>query len=386
MEASYGKEPFDLRLEVLCLCRNLWKILAVTVLGTVLFGGGYYVKNVLLQPDPGYAASSTYKVEYFENPNAAGAYYINEATWNRLIHTGEFLDGVETHLQEAADRGETKAAEVLAMERESISGALSATLPSDFSIPVTKATLQEPAESVALAAAVEETMCNEFAETIAEIRLIKVLDHANQAEAVVPDVRTIRAVILAAILSLFFAVVISLLWELSCDSIWLPATLRRRYGLKDLGTVHSAGFTENVKYLLQKATERKNLGNKDNGYKSTGKVELTAMVCGILPGEDPAEVISQLRTAVTAEDVKTSEEWQFTAVPSPLLCPESAETLRGADAVILAVPAGPHVGKQLEAVLEYLAAQDCTIDGALLWNADEELIRRYYFLPGGTQE
>lgn len=386
MEASYGKEPFDLRLEVLCLCRNLWKILAVTVLGTVLFGGGYYVKNVLLQPDPGYAASSTYKVEYFENPNAAGAYYINEATWNSLIHTGEFLDGVETHLQEAADRGETKAAEVLAMGRESISNALSATLPSDFSIPVTKATLQEPAESVALAAAVEETMCNEFAETIAEIRLIKVMDHGNLAEAVVPDVRTLRAVILAAILSLFFTVVIFLLWELSCDSIWLPATLRRRYGLNSMGTVNSTGFTENIKYLLLKATERKNIGNKDTGYKSTGKVELTAMVCGILPGEDPAEVISQLRTAVTAEDVKTSEEWQFTAVPSPLLCPESAETLRGADAVILAVPAGPHVGKQLEAVLEYLAAQDCAIDGALLWNADEELIRRYYFLPGGTQE
>ena len=71
MEVSYGKEPFDLRLMCLRLCRNLWKILAVTVVGTLLFGGGYYVKNVLLQPDPGYAASSTYKVEYKENPNAA---------------------------------------------------------------------------------------------------------------------------------------------------------------------------------------------------------------------------------------------------------------------------------------------------------------------------
>ena len=96
MEASYAKEPFDLRLLLLRLGRNLWKILALTILGTVLFGGGYYVKNVLLQPDPGYAASSTYKVEYVENPNAAGAYYINEATWNSLLHTGEFLDGVET--------------------------------------------------------------------------------------------------------------------------------------------------------------------------------------------------------------------------------------------------------------------------------------------------
>ena len=40
MEVSYGKEPFDLRLMCLRLCRNLWKILAVTVVGTLLFGGG----------------------------------------------------------------------------------------------------------------------------------------------------------------------------------------------------------------------------------------------------------------------------------------------------------------------------------------------------------
>lgn len=369
MEASYGKEPFDLRLEVLCLCRNLWKILAVTVLGTVLFGGGYYVKNVLLQPDPGYAASSTYKVEYFENPNAAGAYYINEATWNSLIHTGEFLDGVETHLQEAADRGETESAKVLALGRESISNALSAKLPSDFSIPVTKATLQEPAESVALAAAVEETMCNEFAETIVEIRLIKVLDHANQAEAVVPDVRTLRAVILAAVVSLFLSVMVFLLWELSRDSIRLPATLRRRYGLNSLGTVNSTGFTENIKYLLLKSAQRKGVPETE---------ELTVAVCGALPEADPQEIITVLEKKLPGVT--------YLAVPSPLLCPESGAALRKADAVLLAVPAGECVGRQLEAVLEYLIAQECPVNGAFLWNADEELIRRYYFLPGGTQE
>ena len=369
MEASYGKEPFDLRLEVLCLCRNLWKILAVTVLGTVLFGGGYYVKNVLLQPDPGYAASSTYKVEYFENPNAAGAYYINAATWKSLIHTGEFLDGVETHLQEAADRGETESAKVLALGRESISNALSATLPSDFSIPVTKATLQEPAESVALAAAVEETMCNEFAETIAEIRLIKVLDHANQAEAVVPDVRTLRAVILAAVVSLFLSVMVFLLWKLSRDSIRLPATLRRRYGLNSLGTVNSTGFTENIKYLLLKAAQRKGVPETKG---------LAVAVCGALPEADPQEIITVLEKKLPGVT--------YLAVPSPLLCPESGAALRESDVVLLAVPAGDCVGRQLEAVLEYLIAQECPVNGAFLWNADEELIRRYYFLPGGTQE
>lgn len=158
---------------------------------------------MLLQPDPGYAASSTYKVEYVENPNAAGAYYINEATWNSLLHTGEFLDGVETHLQEAAERGETGAAAVLEQGRDRWIEALSAALPSDFSIPVTKATTQDPGESIALAHAAEETMCGEFAESMPEITRIKVLDHGDLAEAVVPDVRPVRAVILAAVLSLF---------------------------------------------------------------------------------------------------------------------------------------------------------------------------------------
>ena len=120
MEVSYGIEPFDLRLMWRRLCRNLWKILAVTVVGTLLFGGGYYVKNVVLQPDPGYAASSTYKVEYKENPNAAGAYYINEATWNTMIHTGEFLDGVEKHLQEAVERGDDGASEALSLGNTSL--------------------------------------------------------------------------------------------------------------------------------------------------------------------------------------------------------------------------------------------------------------------------
>ena len=199
MEVSYGKEPFDLRLMCLRLCRNLWKILAVTVVGTLLFGGGYYVKNVVLQPDPGYAASSTYKVEYKENPNAAGAYYINEATWNTMIHTGEFLDGVEKHLQEAVERGDNGASEALSLGRDQWIADLSATLPSDFSVPVTQAATQDPEMSIALAHAVEDTMCDEFAESIVEIDRIKVLDHGDFAEVVVPDVRPVRAVILAAV-------------------------------------------------------------------------------------------------------------------------------------------------------------------------------------------
>ena len=372
MEVSYGKEPFDLRLMCLRLCRNLWKILAVTAVGTLLSGGGYYVKNVLLQPDPGYAASSTYKVEYKENPNAAGAYYINETTWNSLLHTGEFLDGVEKHLQEAADRGETKALEVLNMGRDSWSKALSATLPSDFSIPVTQAATQDPETSIALAEAVEAAMCGEFAESMEEINRIRVLDPGNHAEAVVPDVRPVRAVILAAVVSLFFALVLFTLVEIAEDGIWLPATLRRRYGLNSLGTVESVGFAANLAYTLEKACDRK------KAEKSVQDDTCRVAVCGALPEADPQEVIQRIQK-LTVMPV------EYVAVPSPILCPESGVTLREADAVLLVVPAGERSGKRLEAVMDYFHAQDCYVDGAFLWNADEKLIQSYYFLPGAIQ-
>lgn len=380
MEVSYGKEPFDLRLTMLRLCRNLWKILAVTVVGTLLFGGGYYVKNVLLQPDPGYAASSTYKVEYVENPNAAGAYYINEATWNSLIHTGEFLDGVEKHLQEAVKRGDSGASEAAAMNREQRIAALSATLPSDFSIPVTRATTGNPETSIALAHAAEDAMCTEFAESMPEIGRIKVLDHGDVAEPVVPDVRPLRAVILAAVLSLFFAVVIFLLWEISQDSIWLPVTLRTRYGLPSLGTVESGEFAENLKYTLEKAIEKK--ADRTAGQENSCLVA----VCAALPEMDPREIRDRLIAVSGEGNVTGKSQVVYIAAPSPLLSPESAEALRKCDVVLLAVPAGRHVGKQLEAILEYLRTQDCRINGSILWDADEALIRRYYFLPGVIQQ
>ena len=63
-EGYYGKEPFDLRLTALRFLKNLDKIIVVTLAGTLIFGGGYYVKNVLLRGEVYYSAQSTYKVEY----------------------------------------------------------------------------------------------------------------------------------------------------------------------------------------------------------------------------------------------------------------------------------------------------------------------------------
>ena len=99
-EASYGKEPFDLRLTVLRVIRNFGLILAAAIGGTLLFGGGYYVKNVLLRPDPSYRAASTYRVEYrVAEETDVSTVHINEMTWNTYVDTQLFLDEMEQYLK-----------------------------------------------------------------------------------------------------------------------------------------------------------------------------------------------------------------------------------------------------------------------------------------------
>lgn len=347
---SYGKEPFDLRLTVLSMIRNLHIIIGLTVLGTLLFGGGYYVKNVLLNKTVKYTVTSTYKVSYEQTPDEPGDYYMNSMTWSTYVHTKEFLDGVWANLGEETlgDYSE------YVSSADELAGMFEAKLDSDILIPSTVVTTDSQKWTLLLAKAVEKTIVEDLVENNEQIAAIKIIDPAQQATEMMPDVRPLRAFVLSGILSLFFVVVVWLLRELEDDSIRLPVTLRRRYGLASVGTVHSPQLKANIDYLFG---DRKRIA-----------------VCAAGDGIDPAEVVKCLE-----KDAMQCREW--IAVPTPLLCPEACEVMREADGVLLVTEAGSHVGKPMEYVLECLDTQDVKVTAALLWNADEWLIRTYYRLP-----
>lgn len=369
LDAYYGKEPFDLRLAVLRLLRNLNKILLWTVVGTLLFGGGYYVKNVLLGPAPEYEAVSTYKIQYVKEPTQSGDYYINEATWNSLVHTGEFLEAVQANLATAATESteteDNKEAAKLAgtITVDELSTAITAKLPSDWHVPTTTVVSENPEKSVMIARAVEAAMETEFLEMMgSEVASVKTLDPVTTAREVLPDVRPFRAFVLSAVLSFFFVMVGFLLKETGDDSIWLPATIRRRYGLPVLGTIESPELAENVKYLL--------------------KEKQRIAVCSVNDKLNPAEVADAITAKLQEQESgngKAYEKAVVFPVPAPTLCPEVCEQLRETDGVLLAVKAGAHAGKQLEYVKEFLEQQDCEIIAVILWDADEAFIRAYYF-------
>ncbi|MCM1213764.1 MAG: hypothetical protein NC331_00680 [Lachnospiraceae bacterium] len=353
-EGKYGKEPFDLRLTVLRLIASLDKVLVFTLAGTLLFGGGYYVKNVLMRSEKQYGITSTYRVEYaVEEEKDIGIVYINEMSWNTYLHSQEFLDMVMAHLEEEARFYDSDWPDQISAEQ--VSGSLTAYLASDLRVPSTTVITGSGVVSRLIARAVEQAMTEDFPGAVREITDIRVIDAPETAEEVVPDVRPGRAFALSAVLSCFFTIVILLLKETGDDNIWLPATIRKRYGVKVAGTLESPGLSENLHYL----------------YKGKKKVA----VCGVQAETDPAEILAAVR-GKCGEPLQT-EEWF--AAPSPLLCPESCRALREADGILLAVQAGAHAGKQLEYCLEYLRQQDCKVASVILWNADEKLIRAYYF-------
>ena len=153
----------------------------------------------------------------------------------------------------------------------------------------------------------------------------RVIDPADEALEVIPDVRPARAFLLAAVLSLFFTAAALLLREIGACSIRLPSTIRYRYGLKALGTLESAELKENVRYLFA-------------GMKKTA-------VCAVQDEIDTREAAERLEESCkgAAGDVP-----EFCPMPSVLLCPESASALREAEGILLVVKAGAYAGKQLE--------------------------------------
>lgn len=350
-EGSYGKEPFDLRLTVLRLIAKLDVVLIVTLIGTLLFGGGYYVKNVLLRAEKQYGVTSVYRVEYVvEEEKDVGTVYINEMSWNTYLHSQEFLDAVMTHLKESARSMDSDWADRITVEE--VSEALEAFLASDLRVPSTTVTTDWTAKSLMIARAVEQAMTEDFPAGIREISEIRVIDAPETAEEVIPDVRPGRAFALSAVLTCFFTVVILLLKETGDDNIWLPATVSRRYGVKTAGTLESLELSENLRYFYE------------------GKKRVA--VCGMQSDTDPVKLLASLREKCAADMT------QWYAVPSPVLCPESCRALREAEGILLAVQAGAHAGKQLEHCLEYLQQQDCKVTSVILLDADEKLIKAYY--------
>ena len=70
-------------------------------------------------------------------------------------------------------------------------------------------------------------------------------------------------------------------------------------------------------------------------------------------------------------------EVEWVMVPAMVQCPEAGEILRNCDGCIVTVVSEVDKSGEIDRALRYYEQQQVTLIGAVLWNADEKLLKRY---------
>lgn len=333
---EYAKEPFDFKLFIMKMLGKWYQFVICTLIGAVLFGGAYYLYKVVYAPAREYQASVTYYIEYVKDPTVSDLNsYFNVATldsWLTMdVFTDQVLPGLSTELTV-----------------DELNNYIEMIMPSDVRVVVLKVITEDPRLSMEILQAYEEAFVN-FAENQREINKIVVQDISGEAEQIKADIRTKQAAVLGGVLGLVLGGLYIIIQYMLDDAVYLPMTLTKRHGLTVFGTGESEELAENVAYAV----------------KNCKRVAVTGI------GEMPElpKVLDKLK-GIAAE-----VEWVL--VPAMVQCPEAGEVLRGCDALVVTVVSGVDKSGAIDRALDYYRQQEVVIAGAILWDADEQLLKRY---------
>lgn len=333
---DHMKEPFNFKLFILKMLGKWYQFVIWTILGSVLFGGSYYLYKVVYAPAREYQATATYYIEYAKDPILEEPYsYFNEYTLNSWLTTDVFVEQVASKLS-------TK------LTAEELAEVVNLTTPSDVRLIKLTVKTADPALTMEIIKAYDEALVT-FAKAQREINEIRTQALPEEAAQIKADIRTQRAFVLGAVLGLLAGSMYIILKYLLDDSIYLPETLKKRHGLTVLGADVSEELAANVSFAV----------------KDLKRVAVTAV------GDTPAlpTVLNHLK------DIAPEVEWIL--VPAMVQCPEAGEKLRECNGVIVTVVSGVDNSGAIDRALQYYEQQQVHIIGALLWDADEKLLEKY---------
>ncbi len=355
-EWPYAKEPFDTKLFLLRFLKKLWLVILAAVLGALLIGGGYYLKKVVLGGPTEYDITTTYYVEYNQFDPVTGEMfnYTNAATWKSWVVSDWFVDRAWEHALEAGLTPET-----YGVDKTALKGYFTADLPSDLRIPTSTVTTPYEGLTEVLNDALQQTFMD-FAAQQSEMDGIQITDETPLAVAD-KDIRTLRAVILGAIVGAFlagFGLAFAIIMD---DSIVIPETFTYRYGVPMLGYVGR----DEQQDILQGNWKPQEEVAAHLQYLFDPKGTHALVSIGMNWDKPLQELLAPFGFSVVLSGVALNTE--------------NLEQLHKAEKILLLVEAGAKNGKRIEYVLHELGIQNCSVAGALLCKADAKLINVYRF-------
>lgn len=335
-QCKYAREPFNMRLYAMRCIQNAGWIVLGFVLGVLIIGGGYYLKNVSFAGALPYEVVTKYYVEYEQDPESDRVFsYFTGYTWNDWIKSGELSGRVQELLGTS-------------LPVEEFTAFYEMSMPSDVRMPYLTVSHTDAKEAERISEAVTQVL-SEFGENQREIRTVSVVDVIGpRLER--PDIRTWRACVLGAVVGTFFALFYLSVKLIIEGAIYLPETFTYRYQIPMIGYCDREGVPSlAVKVHLDKLM--------------SGKSEI-----GITSLEEDIDLIAYKRALGLDEAV---------CIPSVLQVPEAGTKLAETQGNILLVKYGKDNAGAMEELIHFCEIQNIKIDCALLVEADASLIRWY---------
>jgi len=331
-ECNYSREPVNFRLLGLRLLKKIWILPLGALIGAVIIGGIYYYSRMVIGGGRTYQAETIYYLNFAEDSSGAEYDWVNRYTWSELIHSDFILDYVSDKMADD-------------MTKEEIIAATSATLESDVRYLYTRCVTNDPDLSIKLARAMEGAIVA-FGEHHKEFDDVEI---SRYPEVAVDNsnIRTLNAIILGACIGLFIVLIYWLIDATVDTSIYIPATLEKRYHIPSLGAFSMEEFFANKELMLE-------------GIKTIAFIDIDS---------DSSIAKEALEAFDSTDNVVISDV--FSSI-------ENIERIKKCDGVVLLVKAASHNGKKIERVIEELARLEIPVTAFLLIGEDADLIKKYY--------
>ncbi len=366
-ESKYGKEPADLKLLAIQFYRKSWIVFVSALLGGILFGTGYFIRNVVLAPEPSYEAHAMLYVDFVESDEGGPKYYaFNTGGWSGFVKTDEILDRAIAYLQ----KDENAAALTNPIDKEEMRESVKASVDADYRVVDLIVTNADPERAVMISHAIEKGFLD-FGEAMKEIEQIRIMTTADKADRIMIDTDTYRAIIWGAIITSVIVMLIMAIQTILDDSIYVPITFERRYGIPMLGATMASRRPADLKGMEDSFQKARNAEINTN-YEYLCTEEKMAVLT----------VSTDMADMKEYKDIENAALLQIAGLPKVmnlLQHPEEIKKLTQYEGVIMEVPAGRHNGRIIEYTIAQTEKFDCKVKAAILIHADEKLLKTYYF-------
>lgn len=393
---KYEDEPADLKLLLIYFIKRVRFIAYFASFGALLFASVYYMKTFVFVDEHQYVATSELYLIYADDVRLDNV-YINDYTWQNLVHTDKAIDYAMEYIGDAS------------VTEEYLEEVVWAGLESDVRFVTLKVTTNDPELSIRIAQAYQLAI-KALGEEMVDIDTISVFTEADSAEEIVSDNRTLRMAITGAVIGGLLAMFGIVLQYVFDDSVYIAKQFEQRFGIPVLGICLKMKKGE---IIAENMVGQKNTVAKSRlwgrqaiklNYKSLTKNCKKIVVADTAirsKSEFPFQILKDAKQKLEQDELLAiamgnmrDEDAFFTSPDYEIMRVESinddvdvVEECAKAEGVILMVQMGAHNGKLLERAIDVLVKQGCNILGALLYDGDPSLLKMYYYdaLPFGSR-